>query len=169
MRKQVGMAVVLASTLVSSMALAQAEERDDWESPVALTAQDDWEAPVAAMYEWEAPVAAMDDWEAPGTVTVNWESPVALTRTQSCLRSAHMSWQPEGTVAPVLVLGFWDVCSDRWQSYQVVDATWMSSYSTLAAGRAIYRARTYQDATGWHGLLFNFRLNRWEEQPTAGQ
>lgn len=177
------MAVVLASSLVSSVSFAQITAEDDWETPIALTAEDDWETPVA--------LTAEDDWETPNAFTGqgrgaapfivfstdDWESPVAIApglggarklQSGACLRAASMQWQPLAAREALPVQGFVNVCgTERWLSAELMDAAWMDSYVCVKGGKAASRAHVYQDAAGWHGLLYNFRLGRWEEKAFA--
>ncbi|HEX8701753.1 MAG TPA: hypothetical protein VF815_23195 [Myxococcaceae bacterium] len=187
---------MIASSLVGPVALA---DGDDWEAPNGIQAMDDWEAPngFKAMDDWEAPIGfkAMDDWEAPNGFTEqgtrafpfvvfsmdDWESPVAIAPVSGqvaggrqfqsgCLKVAAMQWQPLAASAAVPVQGFVNVCgTERWQSAEVIDAAWMDTYVRVKDGTAASRAHVYQDAAGWHGLLYNFRTGRWDEKAFAAR
>jgi hypothetical protein len=132
-------AVLVASSLVGPVALAS------WESPVAITASDDWETPVAVLSE--------DDWETPST---------------SCLKAVAVNVRTKASRAAMPVQGFLNACGEggtpRWQSAELMDPAWRDSYVSVQDGRSIYRVHVSQDAAGWHGLLYNFRLGRWEEK-----
>ncbi len=164
MRRNWMAAMVVSCSLVGSAALA------DWEAPVVLAGEDDWESPVT--------FTAEDDWEAPSALSAgasaedDWESPVILTgggrESSACLQAMVMKWQPRGSSGPVYLHGFWDACgqdgASGWQSYELIDAAWWDSYVSAEAGRSIFRTRVVQDAAGWHGQLYNFRLGAWEKK-----
>ena len=99
-------------------------------------------------------------------------APAHMPANYSCLETVAAHWRYEGMETTAHGHGFWDHCGDDgeggWQLFEYITEEWKDKYITVEDGNEVYYTQVYKDDEGtWHGLLYNFEAEQWEDKTTV--